>query len=277
MPKLTKDQAKLHRKAAALVDQERPLTEEEKEFVLDHWQESASAGSGALDGAYFTPAELARDLAIEVSGDRIVDLCAGIGRLAFSCRDLLRGWNGQGPRELVCVERNPEYVRVGRKVLPEAIWIVGDVLDLPGDIGQFDTAIGNPPFGSIKRSRNAPGYQGRRFEYHVIAAASRIAQWGVFIVPQLSAPFRYSGRPHFTEERDSECLRFEQATGIRMGPNCGIDTAIYQDEWRWASPATEIVVCDFTELSAAPSQPSPPRPAAATAAATGGDAELCLF
>lgn len=266
MSRLSKEAAKAHEKAAALVALDRDLTEDEKDYVLDNWQEAATATHN-LDGAFFTPEGLARDLAIEVAGDRIIDLCAGIGRLAYSCRDYWgRRWNNQPAREIVCVEKNPVYVTVGRKILPEATWICADILELPTmDLGRFDTAISNPPFGAIKRSGNSPAYSGPRFEYHVIAIASTLAQYGAFIIPQLSAPFRYSGEPYYRERRDRECAKFEQQTGIALGPGAGFDTAIYVEEWRGVSPRVEVVVCDFDEVvaEAAPAVPSRERVRAA--------------
>ncbi|MGW6872863.1 methyltransferase [Streptomyces xanthophaeus] len=251
MSRLSKEAAKAHEKAAALVALDRDLTENEKDFVLDNWQEAATATHN-LDGAFFTPEGLARDLAIEVVGDRIIDLCAGIGRLAYSCRDYWgRRWNHQPPREIVCVEKNPAYVAVGRKILPEATWICADILDLPDmDLGRFHTAISNPPFGAIRRSHNSPSYSGPRFEYHVIAIASTLAQYGAFIIPQPSAPFRYSGEPYYREMRDRECAKFQQQTGIVLGSGAGFDTAIYVEEWRGVSPRVEVVVCDFDEVVA---------------------------
>lgn len=251
MSRLSKEAAKAHEKAAALVALDRHLTDDEKDFVLDNWQEAATATHN-LDGAFFTPEALARDLSIEVFGDRIIDLCAGIGRLAYSCRDYWgRRWNNQPAREIVCIEKNLAYVAVGRKILPEATWICADILDLPNmNLGRFDTAISNPPFGAIKRSGNAPSYSGPRFEYHVIAIASALARNGAFIIPQQSAPFRYSGQPHYRELRDRECAKFEQQTGIAMGAGAGFDTAIYVDEWRGVSPRVEVVVCDFDEVAA---------------------------
>lgn len=56
--KLSKEQTKQHNRACELVDMERDLTEEEREFVLDHFHESANMGR-TLDGAFFTRAELA--------------------------------------------------------------------------------------------------------------------------------------------------------------------------------------------------------------------------
>lgn len=57
--KLSKEQTKQHTRARELVDMDRDLTEREREFVLDHFHESANMGR-TLDGAFFTPAELMR-------------------------------------------------------------------------------------------------------------------------------------------------------------------------------------------------------------------------
>ncbi|WP_433717017.1 hypothetical protein ACQP2U_42475 (plasmid) [Nocardia sp. CA-084685] len=252
MAKLTKAEEKRHELALELVDLDRELDEEEKWFVLEHFQEVSTA-LNSTHGAFFTPAGLASDFSIEMPdwGIRVIDLGAGIGRLSFACRDLLRRQNGLPPREFVCVEHNPEYVRVGKKVMPEATWVCGDILDVPDmGLGRFDVAIGNPPFGSIKRSGNAPGYTGRKFEYHAIAVAAQVADYGLFIIPQMSAPFTYSGKCHFTPNTgDGEYQKFSQSTGVTLKMNCGIDTAHYNTDWHGVSPSAEIVKVDFTERS----------------------------
>ncbi|MGW2113733.1 methyltransferase [Streptomyces zhihengii] len=231
MARLTKEQSKRHQEACALVD-------------------------------------LDRDLSIEVAGDRVIDLCAGIGRLAYGCRDLWgRRWNDEPARQFVCVEKNPDYVKVGRKVLPEAEWVCGDVLDVPNmGLGRFDTAISNPPFGSIKRSGDAPSYTGRRFEYHVISVASQIATFGAFIIPQNSAPFRCSGESRYREEVDTECVRFQEQTRVDLTCGAGFDTSIYRDQWRGVAPKVEVVTCDFTEPMTVVA-PVPSKAVAATPAA----------
>ncbi|WP_280465643.1 methyltransferase [Nocardia brasiliensis] len=255
MAKLTKQQEKLHAEALALVDLERDLTEDEKEFVLEHFQE-ASTATNSTHGACFTPAGLANDFELEVpdGSRRLIDLGAGIGRLSFACRNVFgHRWNGDPLREFVCVERNPAYVRIGRKIMPEATWIEGDILDVPGmNLGRFDCAISNPPFGAIKRSKDAPGgYTGRKFEYHTIAVAASVADYGVFIIPQTSAPFWYSGRHCYEGDRgDRECEKFTNATGIVLEANCGIDTSFYDDVWHGVSPRVEIVTVDFAEVRA---------------------------
>ncbi|WP_163511202.1 hypothetical protein [Fodinicola acaciae] len=96
MGKLTRQQERLHAQACQLINLGRDLTEDERTFVLDNWQES-STSTNACDRAHFTPAGLARDMSIEVSGNRIIDLGAGIGRLAFHNRDLWSRWPNPAP------------------------------------------------------------------------------------------------------------------------------------------------------------------------------------
>lgn len=257
MAKLTKPQAKAHQQACDLLEKD-VLSEDDKLFVLEHWQESAKH-INTIAGAFFTPWGLARDLAIEISGSRIIDLCAGIGSLALFAA---------GRREttdIVCVELNPEYAAVGRKIVPEATWIVGSVFDMSADVGHFDCAIGNPPFGATPRNAKAPRYTGKEFELHVIDIASAIADYGVFIVPQMTAPFKYSGSPaggwkqtikdgvgsgYYDCPTELHDKLFAQ-TGIKLGANCGLDTSAYRNDWHGVSVATEIVTVDFIESRAA--------------------------
>lgn len=242
MAKLTKPQIKAHNEAMALVDCGRPLDDDEKEFILDNWQESATHINSA-SGAFFTPRGLARDFAIEVGGSSTelgpcIDLCAGIGCLAYHVSHKFD--------RIVCVEINPEYARIGQRVVPEAEWIVASVFD-PRilDMATFSWAISNPPFGKIKAPDYTGRYSGSEFEYRVIELASRLAHFGAFILPQMSAPFRYSGSQEYRAEESDKARRFREQTGIEMEPNCGIDTAIYSKEWRGVAPVCEIVVCEF--------------------------------
>ncbi|MDQ0510903.1 methyltransferase [Ancylobacter amanitiformis] len=246
MAKLTKSQAKHHAAAVDLLRKDR-LTDDQREFVLRNWREDANHVNGTA-GAFFTPLDLALDFTIEVNGRRIIDLCAGIGCLALACH-WRNGWN-EPPREIVCIEKNPDYVAVGRKLLPEAQWICADIFELPflaADLGRFDIAISNPPFGAVRRAgRNGPRYRGNAFEYHVIDLAADVADAGTFIIPQSSAPFRYSGRPCFERREEPGYLDFKKATGITLQHNCGMDCNVHKDGWRGVSPTVEIVLADFT-------------------------------
>lgn len=246
MAKLTKAQAKAHKQACDLLTKD-VLTEDDKFFVLDNWQESASH-INTVAGAFFTPYELARDFSIEVPAGRIIDLCAGIGMLSFAVT--MRHQWGSEPLDITCIEVNPDYIAVGKKILPQATWIeasVFDVLDM--DLGHFDVAISNPPFGRITRpeGKGAPRYTGGEFEFHVIDTAAHLANYGTFILPQMSAGFKYSGSQHYQRDTTGKAFDFQQKTGINFGPSCGIDTACYKDAWRGVSPVCEVVCCDFEE------------------------------
>lgn len=256
--KLTKAQSAAHQRACQILDHD-SITEDDREFVLNHWQES-STSRNVLDGAFFTPIDLARTLRLHVYGDRVLDLCAGIGHLAIGCQEaVIRSWTRQPARELVCVERHPAYVEAGRKLLPEATWICADVFDVPRlGLGRFDTVIANPPFGRIQRDGSGPRYRGPLMEYHVIDLAADLGDHGAFIIPQTSAPFTFSGRP-YQEVRGREYDRFQAETGIALEPSVGIDTSYYAAQWRGVAPTVEIVRCDFTERTPVPAAGQPIR------------------
>lgn len=246
MAKLTKAEAKLHAQAEALLEQD-ALSREGKEFVLEHWQESANHVNSAA-GAFFTPLDYALDVALEVApGARILDLCAGIGSLAYAAQ--LRG----GGADITCVEINPAYVEVGERIVPEATWIEGSIFDLP-DLGHFDVVLSNPPFGRIAGSGPAPRYKGAAFEFKVMDIAADLADYGVFILPAMSAPFRYSGAQYFDRSPGREYSKFEKDTGIRLDIGIGIDSTSYP-QFHGAPVRTEVCVTDFTEREGA--QPVP--------------------
>lgn len=256
MAKLTKLQAKRHAEAVDLLRQDL-LTEDERMFVLANWQESAQHINSAA-GAFFTPYELACGLAIEVGPGRIIDLCAGIGALSRAIIDYQRL---NGTLDVTCVELNPAYVEVGRKVVPEARWICADVLNVPSmNLGRFSAAYSNPPFGRIKRDgdKRAPRYKGSDFEFIVIDIASHIAGYGAFIVPQGSAGFNYSGRPSYERQTSGKAVDFQKVTGLHFEPGCGVDTAQFKDQWRGVSPICEIVCVEFDRDAPEPAlQPAP--------------------
>lgn len=231
--KLTKPQIKAHNEACEILKKDR-LYEDEKIFVMENWQEGATNVNSAA-GAFFTPWGLARDFSLEVSGNRIIDLCAGIGTLAYFAYE-------EG-REITCVEINPEYVAVGKKIIPEANWICGSIFDLP-KVCTFDCVISNPPFGAIGGLRDGLG----GFEFSTLNIASKIAQNAVFLLPQMSTPFKYSGQRNYEETMPDKVARFIEKTGIKFGFNLGIDTGVYINDWKGVAPMCEICTFEFDQI-----------------------------
>lgn len=238
MAKLTKDEIKKHQAACELLKQDQ-LTIDERFFVIENWHEGAEHLNSA-SGAFFTPLSLAQNFAIETFAGRTVDLCAGIGILSFAA------WIANSCKgEFVCVEINPSYVAVGKKILPEATWICADALSPEIlELGRFTQAISNPPFGRLNGSAKAPRYSGSDFELKVIDVAGLVADEGAFIVPQMSAPFRFSGNRGYEPVESEKLARFYDDTGIVLQPNCGIDTSVL-DGFRGTNIRTEIVLTDF--------------------------------
>jgi len=248
MAKISKCDAAKHLAAMALLGKD-DLTLDERWQILQDYREDATHLNGTA-GAFFTPFGLARDLVVEIpTCRRIVDLCAGIGTLAFAAQTACRDWTHGTAPEIVCIENNPEYVAVGRKILPQATWIEASVFDADtiAQLGRFDVAISNPPFGAIRCDGAPRRYRGSDFEFRVLDVASDIAEYGVFVVPQMSAPFSYSGQRTYTETRPARYDRFEAETGIVLEPNCGLDTSIHRGEWHGVAPVVEIVCADFME------------------------------
>ena len=255
MAKLSKHQIKEHNIAVELLKKD-VLTFDEKLIVYEKWNESAvSLNSEA--GAFFTPVGLAQDFSIEIFEDsKVIDLCAGIGMLSFFA------YHYKNCKNITCVELNPIYVEVGKKLLPEAKWICGSIFDYK-DFEYYDVSIGNPPFGKIKTGlpenfKTDLKYKGSEFELITIEIASKISDYGAFIVPQGSTPFRYSGRPYFEDLRSEskgynenglsvpqKVKKFINETGFDYQFNCGIDCNYHIDKWNGVAPTVEVITFEF--------------------------------
>lgn len=254
MAKLTKEEIKKHNAAIDLLNKD-ILTYNEKLFVYENWNEGATSVNSEA-GAFFTPIDFASDFNLEVYNDcKVIDLCAGIGMLSFFAFHLHNC-------DVTCVELNPVYYEVGKKLLPEAKWINDSIFNYKA-FGHFQQAISNPPFGKIKTGidsnvRDELKYKGAEFDLITIEIASKIADYGSFILPQGSTPFKYSGASFFQDLRlkgkgynpydlsvPRKVQKFIDETGFDYLFNIGIDTSVYLDQWKGVSPICEVVNFDW--------------------------------
>lgn len=247
--KLSKQQIKLHEECESLLNKE-VLTFEEKIFVYENWFPAYNNQIGKI-ASFFTPYGLTKDFQLHICGDRIIDLCAGIGVLSFGYFHHVKDWDNK-IIEVVCIEQNPEFVKVGKKLFPEATWICTDAIDEKtyNDLGHFDYAVSNPPYGNIKHSSSAQWllYKGSEFEYKIIEIASKISKRSAFIIPQQSCPFKYSGEIWGIKEHTSSKLeKFIKETKINLRMNIGVDCNYHKDDWKGASPTVEIACIDKYE------------------------------
>lgn len=237
MARVTKKESQLHLKVMELVHSDRALTEDDKEFIFNNYKDD---GIGAT-GAFFTPEMLAWDFILDAGcSDDCIELCAGIGRLSYY--QFIRN----KPSHITCVELNPEYVLIGKRVLPQAEWITGDALQYTPD-RFYRVAYGNPPFGKINTSGAYTGrYTGSEFEYKIIDRAREYSSYGVWIVPQGSAGFKYSGHTYYDRSiQSAKYTKFEKDTGLILHPGVGIDTSIYRDQWNGTKVTCESVLVDY--------------------------------
>ena len=241
MAKMTKRKLTLHDEAMDLVRLERDLTMREKEFVLEHYKPYATHNVTETN-AFFTPSELAMAATIEMPNPdeyvkpvRILDICSGIGMLSFAYYHY-SGYDTSRV-EIVCVEYEEEYVKVGKKILPEATWVQGDILEdmLLDPYGLFDCFISNPPFMKMGQ------YKGT---YNAAQLGMEVSKYGVMIVPQCNCPFRYSGQSQYTEEHNRDYNKFEDTELIKFSVSC-IDTETIDDcQWDDVNVTTEIVIVE---------------------------------
>ena len=238
---MSKTKLKLHQETLSMVRSNKALTMTDKEFILEHYKPYADHNVTDTN-AFFTPMVLAQAATIEMPNPdesdgpiRILDLCSGVGMLSFAYYH----YSGYDTRnvEIVCVELEPEYVEVGKRILPEATWIQGSIMDTSifEELGKFDCFVSNPPFMKLGM------YKGT---YTTSAIGMEVARYGVIIVPQNNCPFKYSGQNQYTEEYNRDYNKFEDKELIRFSVSC-IDTDTIEDlKWDDVNIITEVVIVE---------------------------------
>ncbi|HGH5979288.1 TPA: methyltransferase, partial [Kluyvera georgiana] len=72
------------------------------------------------------------------------------------------------------------------------------------------------------------------------------SDYGVWIVPQNSSGFFYSGASYYERRESSKYQKMHNDTGYVFHAGCGIDTYSYKDLWHGTSVVTEVVCVDYT-------------------------------
>jgi SAM-dependent methyltransferase len=274
MGKITRQQLKLHEQVEELLwGSDKKLNREQVAFCLEHWDPRALAGKDvAKNQAYFTPLPLAIDAGKYIGGDgrKVVDIGAGVGRLAYAV--LCANWWDSRQVQITAVEINPEYVKAGRRLLPEVTWVEGDMYDLGlwQSLPRFDEAVSNPPFGQVLTDCDT-GWIGYRSPAGLTVAAIglKVTRLGItLILPQTQTPYRYSGRRPGENVCVSDHMgyleRFMTQRPDLEWHHSSIDTEheVYKSGWRGASPVVELVSLrdPDAERIPLPSRPAVPRP-----------------
>ena len=266
MAKISKRLLNEHNKAVALLEKEH-LDWDDKEFIFNNYHEGAGKMNNLIS-AHFTPKQIARSMAHNSRMLNWVDLGAGIGRLSYT---MIReneyhfkdGFIG------ICVENCTEYYEVGKKLVPECIWINGSIFDqavideikmiMEGMKLKF-SIISNPPYGiQVKGSSDLMHYTGSKFEYKAIEIGAILGAYdGVFLIPQQSAPFRmsgFNGPVNDDKYLTPDYLKFVEQTNLEISPNIGFSTEILDPDelgWKDVSIATEIAIVEYDELNYIP-------------------------
>lgn len=252
MAKLSKVDTKNHNLALKRL-KEGDLTNDEIIKCYEDLNPGATTNITA-GSAFFTPWGLACELQLETSAfdsrpHTVLDLCAGFGILSFA-----RKYRSAGDVKLTCLEINPEYVEIGKKLLPDAEWICGDVFDakelLKGR--KFDEFISNPPFGPVPiHAKSKFGKATSRFEYAVAEIGIALSRFnyspgsnGTMIVQQGITNWKFSGVRSMARSDNPAYRKWVDESKLVMGMNCGIDTTCCEG-FKDTNVKVEIVCVEF--------------------------------
>lgn len=235
--KLTKAELKLQKEVKALIDSDKKLTEDEIEFIYEKFN-PAYIGDITSHSAYFTPLDMAYDFALFAGRYGVcVDMCAGIGMLTYAAK-IRDSWEHNITHQ-ICIERNPDYITIGKRLLPHVHWIQGDMFDedmwkgIVKQYGRIDSIVSNPPFGKVTKTdvdRSWLKYQGADLDIASIEVALKFTNNVSMILPTGSVSFRYSGRPYYEDISNRKIDKLKKDTGLNFHmTNPGIDCSVYSE------------------------------------------------
>ena len=232
--KLTKQQTKLHDEATKLLNKRR-FTDAEAGFIFENWHPGAESNIGK-GGIFFTPQDMAWDAALfhGASDGHVLDACAGIGVLSYN---LLKVGGFAG--KITCVEINPEFVRVGRKLVPDAEWVQGDIFKLRPRLKKFWTGISNPPFGKIGSAvdTNFPNCA----HFAVLEILEEKCEAGAIVIIPTSDHDQTDNRQRTPSANCQKFLKLHPTCRLTPGP---FDTSFYP---AFKSANIQCQICDLSK------------------------------
>ncbi len=138
-------------------------------------------------------------------------------------------------------------MEIGRKLLPEARWINADVFDWRElDLGRYDCAIGNPPFGRVKRQGMA--------RVIAVRTSSFTLSISLLSLPTMALSSCRSSPPAFAipERSFTNVLRRGAASISSVRPAlkwwaAQVSTRLLSRQMEGRCPLCEIVCIEFAE------------------------------
>jgi len=201
--KLSKGQLRDHKIALELLEKSN-LSRYERWDVLAYYQPAADV---ADIGFFQTPHADAQSVAWDgVDSGRILDLGAGIGMLTYHVYYDIQ--DSGGTADIVALEKDPRLVEIGKKIMPEAEWICGDMYDkdLVDSLGRFNIVVSNPPFGITVDSDWLPKH---RSELLAILVAMSVSDNATFILPSVHHKLAHSTRGVEEQNTMEDVLMFK--------------------------------------------------------------------
>lgn len=254
--KLTKEETKFHERARDLIYSDKKLSLEDKFFILENWIPDANHNVTS-SGAFFTPYALAESLNASFFDEpaNVIDLCAGIGMLAFAYWIRISAYRGRGKLpDITCIEINPDFVKVGKRILPEANWIAADVLTVVESglfsPGSFDGCLSNPPFGNIPSKIKTPkSIISRTWEFAIAEIAMQLSDTALMIVPQGSVGWNYSGKAggRYKKVSNDKYNLWSGKTGISFEPCSAIVDTKDGDDINFRSTKITVEIVDVIQ------------------------------